>query len=128
MFSSLAVEPIQLANLTQPRQCPLFQLRVAFSDSHKIATHVSPAEHQNKLACLDLFHGLVGTVAVDDQQTLSVCRKVSFRNFVAASGVEHIDDRVFSGEDPQPPAKAVLPLFFHENEPTCFIRVMESRL
>jgi hypothetical protein len=53
---------------------------------------------------------------------------VPFRNVVAASGIKDIDDRIFSGEHPEPPAIAIFPLFFHENEPTCFIRVMESRL
>ena len=83
MFSSLAVELIQRANLTQPRQCPLLQLGIAFSDAHEIATHVSPTEDQDKPACLDLFHGLVGAVAVDDQHTLNVRGKVRLGNFVS---------------------------------------------
>ena len=121
---SLAIELIELVDLTQPRQRPLLQLGITFPDTYEITTHVRPAERQHELPLLDLLHRFVGAVAIDHQYALSIIRKVSFRNIVASVGVQHIDNRVFSRKHPEPPTMAVFAVFFREYKPSRLVRLM----
>ena len=98
MPKTLTVETIQLADPNEPLQSLRFEFREAFANSHKVTAHVGPAKRQNEESIFDLLHGFVTTVAIDHQHALRIVGKVRLRHIVTATGIEHIDHRVFPGE------------------------------
>ena len=52
MPKTLKVETIQLADPTELLQSPRFEFQVAFTDSHKVATHVCPENANTRVPSL----------------------------------------------------------------------------
>ena len=107
----------------QPLKRPRREFRVTFAHAHEIATHVRPAECQQQLSLFDLLHRLVTAVAINHQHALRVVGKVRLRDVVTAARIEYINNRVFAGEQPQPPTIPRLSGFFYENSPSRLVRL-----
>ena len=82
-----------------------------------------PTKRQQQLSLFDLPHYFVGNVAIDHQHALHGVAKVRLRYVMTAAGIEHVNDGVFTSEQPQPPKMARFPGLFRENLPASLVRM-----
>lgn len=128
MAETLTNEGIQLPNASEPPQRPLRQFWLAFADSHKVATNMSPAEPEHKIALFDLLYRFVTTVAIDHQHAIYLPAEMRLWHVVRTTRAQDKHYRVFPSEQPQPPVAPHFSSFFNKNTPSCFIGLIVLRL
>lgn len=118
------VGPVKAGNEALPGVGPFAPVRKPGPGFHEVSAGMGPAEAEND-SRLDAGRGLVGRIAVNDQEALEIL-EVRLGNGGAPGGVEDEDDGIDRQKAPEPPSVALFPLDLLENLKSRLVRVGEG--
>ncbi len=118
---TLIVAMIEQADFFEPGPGPVGQLGPSREHGQEVATDMGPTKSEDDFTGLHLGHGLVGAVAIDAGNAFGVVAQVPFRNVVRTERIEHKDDRLLGGKDPEHPDEADLVGTFDKHQPAGFV-------
>jgi len=121
---TVGVGPVKAGNEALPGVGPFAPVRMPGPGFHEVSAGMGPAEAEDE-SRLDAGRGLVGRIAVDDQEALEIL-EVRLGNGGAPGGVEDEDDGIDRQKAPEPPSVALFPLDLLENLKSRLVRVGEG--